>query len=81
LHEVDAKFASAPGRARNQKNSAATRAENVAEDACFSQSGHSAGSIADEFRAAGVDFDPAKKADRLTGWSTMRRLLARRREA
>jgi hypothetical protein len=49
--------------------------EGVADDACFSQSGHGAGSIADEFHTAGVDFDPAKKGDRLTGWQIMRRLL------
>lgn len=51
------------------------RAEGVADDACFAKTGHGAGSIADEFRAAGVDFDPAKKSDRLTGWAIMRRLL------
>jgi hypothetical protein len=49
--------------------------EGVADDACFSNTGHGAGSIADEFRAAGVDFEPAKKSDRLTGWAIMRRLL------
>ena len=49
--------------------------EGVADDACFNVHGHSAGSIADEFRAAGVDFDPAKKGDRVTGWEIMRRLL------
>jgi hypothetical protein len=47
----------------------------VADDAIFAKSGHGAGSISDEFRAAGVDFAPAKKADRLTGWNVMRRLL------
>ncbi|MGQ0531031.1 MAG: phage terminase large subunit [Panacagrimonas sp.] len=50
--------------------------EGVADDACFAKSGHSAGSIADEFARAGVRFQPAKKADRITGWQTMRRLLA-----
>lgn len=49
--------------------------EGVADDACFSNTGHGAGSIADEFRAAGVDFDPAKKGDRVTGWQVMRRLM------
>ena len=49
--------------------------EGVADDSCFNNHGHDAGSIADEFRAAGVDFDPAKKGDRITGWQVMRRLL------
>ena len=50
--------------------------EGVADDACFAKTGHGAGSIADEFTRAGVRFDPAKKADRLTGWNVMRRILA-----
>jgi hypothetical protein len=50
--------------------------EGVADDAIFAKTGHSAGSIADEFRRLGVNFHPAKKADRLTGWNIMRRLLA-----
>lgn len=33
----------------------------VADDACFSKQGHDAGSIAEEFRQAGVYFIPAKK--------------------
>lgn len=49
--------------------------QGVADDAIFAKSGHGAGSIADEFSRAGVYFDPAKKADRLTGWAIMRRLL------
>lgn len=48
----------------------------VADDACFANHGHATGSIADEFRRCGVHFVPARKADRLTGWSIMRRLLA-----
>jgi len=48
----------------------------VADDACFAATGHSTGSIADEFRRCGVYFEPAKKANRITGWQTMRRLLA-----
>lgn len=48
----------------------------VADDAIFAKTGHSAGSIADEFRLAGVSFEPARKADRLSGWTRMRRLLA-----
>jgi hypothetical protein len=52
------------------------RPEGVADDAIFAKGGHAAGSIADEFRAQGVIFHPAKKADRLTGWTRMKRLLA-----
>lgn len=48
----------------------------VADDACFARGGHAAGSIADEFEEYGVYFDPVHKADRLTGWNGMRRLLA-----
>ena len=51
------------------------RPEGVADDAIFAQAGHSRGSISDEFRTSGVYFIPAKKADRITGWSVMRRLL------
>lgn len=51
------------------------QARGVADDAIFAQSGHRAGSIADEFTRYGVHFRPAKKADRLTGWNIMRRLL------
>ncbi len=49
--------------------------EGAADDSIFAKTGHGAGSIADEFLRAGVHFDPAKKADRLTGWSVMRRML------
>lgn len=48
----------------------------VADDACFAKAGYASGSIADEFAAHGVHFQPAKKADRVTGWQTMKRLLA-----
>jgi hypothetical protein len=51
------------------------RAEGVADDAIFAKGGHSRGSISDEFRAAGIDFYPAKKAERIPGWQVMRRLL------
>lgn len=50
--------------------------EGVADDAIFAKSGHGAGSIADEFIRGGIRFSPAKKADRLTGWNIMRRLLS-----
>ena len=48
----------------------------VADDACWSNGGHSTGSIADEFARGGVRFQPAKKAARIAGWQMMRRLLA-----
>ena len=51
-------------------------ATGVADDACFARTGASAGSIAEEFAAAGVHFSPAKKSDRITGWQKMRRMLA-----
>lgn len=51
-------------------------AQGVADDACFAKAGHGAGSIADEFNQCGVRFIPARKADRLTGWHRMRKLLA-----
>lgn len=47
----------------------------VADDVIFNKTGHGSGSIADEFRKAGVTFYPARKADRITGWNIMRRLL------
>lgn len=50
--------------------------EGVADDACFAKTGHGSGSIAEEFARKGVRFHPAKKADRITGWNLMRRLLA-----
>lgn len=48
----------------------------VADDAIFAKGGHAAGSIADEFQRCRVSFRPARKADRITGWNIMRRLLA-----
>lgn len=51
------------------------RPAGVADDACFARTGH-AGSIADEFARVGVRFAPAKKADRISGWQKMSRLLA-----
>lgn len=48
----------------------------VADDACFARTGHGSGSIADEFARARVHFLPAKKADRISGWQLMRRMLA-----
>lgn len=49
--------------------------EGVADDAIFGRTGSDAGTIADEFRRAGVFFDRARKGDRLSGWSLMRELL------
>ena len=50
--------------------------QGVADDACFAKTGHGSGSIADEFTRSGVLFRPAKKADRISGWQTMRRMFA-----
>ncbi len=51
-------------------------AAGCADDACFARTGSGAGSIAEEFRRAGVRFEPAKKSDRATGWLVLRRLMA-----
>ncbi len=48
----------------------------VADDACFARQGATAGSIADEFAQKGVYFQPARKADRISGWQKMKRLLS-----
>ncbi len=42
--------------------------EGVADDAIFSKTGAEAGSIADEFRRAGVIFTRARKGSRVAGW-------------
>ncbi len=52
------------------------KARGVADDACFARSGHSAGSLADEFASKGVYFLPARKGDRIQGWQRMKRMLA-----
>ena len=52
------------------------RPRGVADDACFAKAGYSSGSIAEEFARKGVYFTPAKKADRITGWQFMRRMMA-----
>ena len=54
----------------------AVKPSGVADDAIFAKTGHGSGSIADEFMLGGIMFNPAKKADRLTGWNIMRRLMA-----
>lgn len=51
-------------------------AEGVADDAIFNRTGSQRGSIADEFRRAGVIFSRAGKGSRIAGWQTMRRMLA-----
>jgi len=51
------------------------RAMGVADDACFSATGHSSGSIAQEFSRCGVLFKEAHKGGRVAGWNIMRRLL------
>jgi hypothetical protein len=51
-------------------------ARGVADDACWSRTGAEAGSLADEFKRAGVYFEPAHKGTRARGWETMRRMLA-----
>jgi hypothetical protein len=50
--------------------------EGVADDAIFARTGASAGSIADEFQYAGVHFQRCGKADRISGWQTVKRSLA-----
>lgn len=52
------------------------RAHGVGDDACFAKHGSQQGTLADEYRKAGVVLRPAKKGDRLSGWELMRRLLA-----
>jgi hypothetical protein len=49
--------------------------EGVADDAIFGRHGGAAGTIADEFRSAGVTFTPARKGERVAGWEIMRRML------
>ena len=53
------------------------RASGVGDDAMFSRSrGHDAATIADEFAQSRVILKPARKGDRVTGWTRMRTLLA-----
>jgi len=51
------------------------RPQGVADDAIFASHGSQAGSIADEFRKAGVTFWRAHKKQRVPGWHKMRTLL------
>jgi len=50
------------------------KAQGVADDACFAQTGHGSGAIADEFARCGVTFHPAQKRVRISGWQKMRRM-------
>jgi predicted nucleic acid-binding protein len=48
----------------------------VADDAIFARTGSAVtATIAEEFRKAGVHFRPAKKADRVSGWEALRRMM------
>jgi hypothetical protein len=48
----------------------------VADDAIFARTGSAVtATIAEEFRKAGVHFRPAKKADRVSGWESLRRMM------
>lgn len=51
-------------------------AQGVADDSIFSKHGSAGGSFAEEFARDNVYFRPARKADRVTGWNIMRRLLS-----
>lgn len=46
-----------------------------ADDACFADTGHAAGTIADEFKKAGLRLFPAGKGGRVAGWQRLRSLL------
>ena len=47
----------------------------VIDDATFGRHGGSAGSLADEYKRAGLRLEPAQKGERVAGWEAMRRLL------
>src|SRR6185437_4570448 len=50
--------------------------EGAADDAIFAKTGSASGSIADEFRMAGVRWHPARKLGRVQGWQRMKTLLS-----
>jgi len=58
----------------------ACRPAGCADDAIFSETGHAAGSIADEFRSNGVSFVAANKGGRVSGWQRMRTLLSQAKD-
>ncbi len=51
------------------------RPEGCADDAIWNKTGSQSGSIADEFRRAGVRFERAHKGGRVSGWQVMSRML------
>lgn len=51
------------------------RSEGVIDDACFARTGSQDGTIADQFRKAGVHFRRAHKGSRASGWATLRTLM------
>lgn len=63
------------GRIRDMCDQWGVEPEGVADDAIFNRTGSELGSIADEFRRAGVRFSRARKGSRIAGWQLMRRLL------
>ncbi len=63
------------GRIKELAKRWSIRPEGVADDAIFSRTGSSAGTIADEFRRQGVFFRRARKGERVAGWEVMRRML------
>jgi hypothetical protein len=52
------------------------RPEGAADDACFSDHGHSSGSIAMEFQSEGVHLERARKGGRVQGWERLRTLMS-----
>ncbi len=52
------------------------RPSGVMDDACFAQHGSQSGTLADEYRRAGLILHRARKGDRISGWEVMRRMLA-----
>ncbi len=48
----------------------------AADDSIFARTGHTGGSLAEEFARCGVHFEPAQKGGRIAGWQIMKRLLA-----
>ena len=51
------------------------RADGVIDDACFANLGSQDGTIADQFRKAGVHFRKAHKGSRASGWNILRTLM------
>ncbi len=47
----------------------------VADAAIFAAHGSRDGSLGEEFRRAGVRFEPSRKGDRVAGWEILRRML------